>query len=76
MLMVFTIAPLSIQDSFRSTRAIHVEALEGSGELSHERGMDRACAVIPFLYTTGFFLSFSALFLKSWRLAKLFTTKS
>lgn len=37
--------------------------------------LDMACRAMPFLYSVGFSISFSALFVKTWRMVKLFNNR-
>lgn len=41
-------------------------------EIASQKGCTIACAIFPWLLTTGFCVSFSALFSKTWKLNKLF----
>ncbi|KAH9260970.1 hypothetical protein BASA81_000666 [Batrachochytrium salamandrivorans] len=66
-LMATTIIPLSFQDDYLTPRAVTVEELAVEDEW-----LNIACVVDPILFSMGFFIAFSAMFLKSWRLIRIF----
>lgn len=66
-LMALTVIPLSFQDDNLIPRAVPLEELN-----SPQPVLDFACVLDPILFSMGFFITFSAIFLKSWRLIRIF----
>jgi hypothetical protein len=66
-IMVLTVIPLSQQDSYLVPRAMTEEELAVEDPL-----LNIACMVDPIVFSFGFFMTFSAMFLKSWRLIRIF----
>ncbi|KAH9247112.1 hypothetical protein BASA81_015305 [Batrachochytrium salamandrivorans] len=67
MVMACTVIPLAQQDDYLVPRAVTVEELVMSTPM-----LDVACVANPILFSIGFFITFSAMFLKSWRLIRIF----
>jgi len=61
------IFPMGMQDN---TFSFHDPSMNNDWS-----NLDRACQAYPFLYSVGFGLSFSALFVKTWRMVKLFNNR-
>jgi hypothetical protein len=69
-LMSLTVVPLSQQDDFRVAKGVLL------GDLNvPQPALDAACVMQPVTFSMGYFLIFSALFLKSWRLIRIFNNK-
>ncbi|KAH9253212.1 hypothetical protein BASA81_008894 [Batrachochytrium salamandrivorans] len=66
-LMATTIIPLSFQDDYLIPRAVTLEVLAVEDEW-----LNAACVTDPILFSMGFFIAFSAIFLKAWRLIRIF----
>ena len=69
-LMSLTVVPLAQQDDFVSPVAVPVAELNPG-----HPSLDSACVAQPFLFSVGFFIVFSALFLKAYRLIRIFNNK-
>ena len=74
MVCMSTIIPLMQQDNHLSERAIH-DYDETEGHISKNEALDVSCQLQPFIFSLGFGIMYSALLLKSWRLAKLFNNR-
>ena len=74
MVCMSTTLPLMQQDNHLSLRAIH-DFDEQEGHIGKDLALDMACQAQPFLFSLGFGVMYSALLLKSWRLAKLFNNR-
>lgn len=66
-IQVFAVVALAQQDSDRSVEAVPPEELN-----IPSASLDAACIAAPALFSIGFFMAFSALFLKAWRLIRIF----
>ncbi|KAH9253170.1 hypothetical protein BASA81_008852 [Batrachochytrium salamandrivorans] len=67
MIMACTVIPLAQQDDYLVPRADTENQLAVNSPL-----LNIACVVDPILFSMGFFITFSAMFLKSWRLIRIF----
>ncbi|KAH9260969.1 hypothetical protein BASA81_000665 [Batrachochytrium salamandrivorans] len=65
--MALTVIPLSFQDDHLLPRAMTLEELKQSNY-----ALNIACVADPIFFSVGFFITFSAIFLKAWRLIKIF----
>ncbi|KAH9258020.1 hypothetical protein BASA81_003583 [Batrachochytrium salamandrivorans] len=70
-IMSLTIVPLSVQDSYLVPRAVTAAKLA----IKTNPYLDVACLLDPILFSFGFFIAFSALFLKAWRLIRIFNNR-
>jgi ABC-type phosphate transport system substrate-binding protein len=68
-IQIATVIPLASQDSYLQGQAMTPD------EIVSDPYLDQACITQPILFSIGFFMVFSALFLKSWRLIRLFNNK-
>jgi len=69
-IMACTVIPLAEQDDYLVARGMTAEELA-----VEDPALNAACVAQPVLFSLGFFLTFSALFLKSWRLIRIFNNK-
>lgn len=68
-IQVCTVFALAQQDSFLVPEA------SLPSDIVRVPGLDQACVAQPILFSFGFFITFSALFLKTWRLIRIFNNR-